>query len=503
MPVAGDARAVVTVHDRVFGNCRFDLPRDLGDTVVRRADGLFAYQLVVTVDDLLMGVDDIVRGRDLLRSAALQLYIRERLLDAGFGDSSDGGVAAAHRDIRFAHLPLIDNAAGRRLAKRERSLDMGTLRKHGVTAHRVIGYCAWLLGLQQEPEPCAAADLLHGFSWDALAADSQDRSIPDDPFSASPPRLASLDTPPAGATPEVPGFSSRFALIRGHTNIWCSKTDREHMMTAYMDHKDLTNESIDETRATQILDGVHRVLDAIAEAESAAGRAPGSVKLLAATKTRDVGEIMAAIDAGVRMIGENRPQEVMAKAEGLRRLCADRGFALGTGDGDTTRPSDAEHIPFHLIGQLQANKIGKILPDVNTIESVDGVELAQRIARRAVARGITVGVLLEVNESGEASKSGCDPQAAVDIAAQIAQLDGIRLEGLMTIGAHVDDEATIRACFAHLRGTRDTILASRAPGTEHCTELSMGMTHDMALAIAEGATIVRVGTAIFGERAFI
>lgn len=72
---------------------------------------------------------------------------------------------------------------GRRLAKRERSLDMGTLRKHGVTAHRVIGYCAWLLGLQQEPEPCAAADLLHGFSWDALAADSQDRSIPDDPFS--------------------------------------------------------------------------------------------------------------------------------------------------------------------------------------------------------------------------------------------------------------------------------------------------------------------------------
>ena len=82
MPVAGDARAVVTVHDRVFGNCRFDLPRDLGDTVVRRADGLFAYQLVVTVDDLLMGVDDIVRGRDLLRSAALQLYIRERLTPA-------------------------------------------------------------------------------------------------------------------------------------------------------------------------------------------------------------------------------------------------------------------------------------------------------------------------------------------------------------------------------------------------------------------------------------
>ena len=189
MPVAGDARAAVTVHDRVFGNCRFDLPRDLGDTVVRRADGLFAYQLVVTVDDLLMGVDDIVRGRDLLRSAALQLYIRERLLDAGFGDSSDGGVAAAHRDIRFAHLPLIDNAAGRRLAKRERSLDMGTLRKHGVTAHRVIGYCAWLLGLQGDsahtsPQPMSAVEALQEFDWGKVRADTADRSISQDDFDA-------------------------------------------------------------------------------------------------------------------------------------------------------------------------------------------------------------------------------------------------------------------------------------------------------------------------------
>ena len=85
-----------------------------------------------------------------------------------------------------------------------------------------------------------------------------------EPFRASTPHLASQYFLPSGATPEVPGFSSRFALIRGHNNIWCSKTDREHMMTAYMDHKDLTNESIDETRATQIRDGVHRVLDAIA-----------------------------------------------------------------------------------------------------------------------------------------------------------------------------------------------------------------------------------------------
>lgn len=276
-------------------------------------------------------------------------------------------------------------------------------------------------------------------------------------------------------------------------------------MTAYMDHKDLANEIIDETRSTEIRDGVHRVLDDIAQAESAAGRATGSVRLLAATKTRDVGEIMAAIDAGVRMIGENRPQEVLAKADGLRRLCEQRGLTLGVdGSADAAATAaTADTIPFHLIGQLQANKISKVLPYVGTIESVDGLELAVRISRRAVAHGITVGVLLEVNESGEESKSGCDPAAAVDLAQQIATLDGLRLEGLMTIGAHVDDEPTIRACFAHLRETRDAILASKAAGTEHCTELSMGMTHDMKLAIAEGSTIVRVGTAIFGARAFI
>ena len=274
-------------------------------------------------------------------------------------------------------------------------------------------------------------------------------------------------------------------------------------MTAYMDHKNLANEVIDGVRAVQIADGVHRVLDRIASAEQHAGRDAGSVRLLAATKTRDVGEIMAAIDAGVRMIGENRPQEVMAKAEGLMARCGERGFVLGVAD-DAGAPTIAgEHIPFHLIGQLQSNKIGKVLPVVNTIESVDSLDLAEKISRRAVARGITVGVLLEVNESGEASKSGCDPSHAIRIAQKIGTLDGLELQGLMTIGAHVDDETAIRKGFEHLRKTCDHILESGEPGTQSCRELSMGMTGDMELAVAEGSTIVRVGTAIFGERAFI
>ena len=280
-------------------------------------------------------------------------------------------------------------------------------------------------------------------------------------------------------------------------------------MTAYMDHKNLANEVIDDARAREITDGVHRVLDRIAAAEEQAGREAGSVRLLAATKTRDIGEIMVAIDAGVRMIGENRPQEVTAKAEGLMARCAERGFALGVaGDSGIASASDdsevaCERIPFHLIGQLQSNKIGKVLPVVDTIESVDSIDLAEKISRRAVARGITVGVLLEVNESGEESKSGCDPAHAIRIAQKIGTLDGIELRGLMTIGAHVYDETVIRRGFSHLRKTRDLILASGEPGTDRCRELSMGMTGDMELAIAEGSTIVRVGTAIFGERAFI
>lgn len=280
-------------------------------------------------------------------------------------------------------------------------------------------------------------------------------------------------------------------------------------MTAYMDHKNLANEVIDDVRAVQIADGVHRVLDRIASAEQHAGRDVGSVRLLAATKTRDVGEIMAAIDAGVRMIGENRPQEVTAKAEGLMARCAERGFALGVADdsGIASASDDSEvaceRIPFHLIGQLQSNKIGKVLPVVNAIESVDSLDLAEKISRRAVTRGITVGVLLEVNESGEASKSGCNPAYAIRVAQKIGTLDGLELQGLMTIGAHVSDETAIRRGFEHLRRTRDHILESGEPGTQFCRELSMGMTGDMELAIAEGSTIVRVGTAIFGERAFI
>lgn len=281
-------------------------------------------------------------------------------------------------------------------------------------------------------------------------------------------------------------------------------------MASYMEHKDLANESIGVSRSHEIADAVHAVLERIAAAERSSGRSEGCVTLLAATKTRDVGEIMAAIDAGVRMIGENRPQEVTAKMAGLVRQCGERGYALGAaeerGSMQGGSPKDAagrKTIPFHLIGQLQSNKINKVLPVVDTIESVDSLELALKISSRAQARGMEIGVFLEVNESGEASKSGCEPSEAEGLANRIGALPGLALRGLMTVGAHVDDRAVVERGFRHLRETRDAIANSGEPGTAGCLELSMGMTHDMDLAIAQGSTIVRVGTALFGERAFI
>lgn len=162
------SNSTIAFEDRVFGHQEFNVTREIGDSVVRRADGLFSYQLVVVVDDLAMGVDDIVRGRDLLRSNALQIWIRQTLTDS--------------TDYSYAHLPLIDNASGQRLAKREKSLDMGILRKHGVTPERVIGYCAWLLGLQGDPhsthpQPMSAQEALTEFSWTKVRTDTADRSL--------------------------------------------------------------------------------------------------------------------------------------------------------------------------------------------------------------------------------------------------------------------------------------------------------------------------------------
>lgn len=186
VPGRANPAGVVAFDDEVFGPQRIDVGRQVGDVVVRRSDGLFAYQFVVSVDDLDMGVTQVVRGRDLLRSTAIQLWIRRALGYASqpqlqprpqqqHQSRQQTHIPSAVAPIpQFAHLPLVDDVSGRRLAKRDRALDLGVLREEGVSPERIIGYCAWMLGLLPKPTPCRPSDLLDGFAWNIIAEHRDD-----------------------------------------------------------------------------------------------------------------------------------------------------------------------------------------------------------------------------------------------------------------------------------------------------------------------------------------
>jgi hypothetical protein len=222
-------------------------------------------------------------------------------------------------------------------------------------------------------------------------------------------------------------------------------------------------------------EGLAAVRRRMADAATRAGRDPGDVRLVGVTKGVEPERILAAL-AGERHVelGENKVQELIAKMRALE-------------DGPL-------RITWHFVGSLQRNKARDVVGAVSLIHSVDSVRLAEAIARRARDRGVVQDVLLEVNTSGEPTKHGFAPDAAAAAATAVAGLEGIALKGLMTIAAQDGDPA--RACFALLRQLRDRIAARH----DAVVELSMGMSGDFEAAIAEGATIVRIGTAIFGPR---
>ena len=215
----------------------------------------------------------------------------------------------------------------------------------------------------------------------------------------------------------------------------------------------------------------------IADAAQAAGREPGEVRLLLATKTVGPERIRVAIEAGADLVGENRVQEVRPKYEALDDLEYER----------------------HFIGHLQSNKVNALVPYVSCIESLDRLSLADRLQKRLEREGETMDVLIQVNTSGEESKFGIEPDDAVDFAREIAQRDALRVRGLMTIGLFTEDPEVARPSLAALRETADRIREDGIDGVE-MAELSMGMSGDLEVAIAEGATIVRVGSAVFGDR---
>jgi pyridoxal phosphate enzyme (YggS family) len=219
------------------------------------------------------------------------------------------------------------------------------------------------------------------------------------------------------------------------------------------------------------LEAVRRRIDA---GVARAGRAAGSVKLVAVSKGKPAEAIRAAYAAGQRDFGENYVQELEEKAEALR---------------------DLEGIRWHAIGRLQRNKAKQVVRIARVIHAVDREELAAELGRRAAAAAASVDALIEVNISGEESKGGCSPAALGGLLAAMRQTAGLRVVGLMTIPPASDDPAEARAVFAALRALRD-----EHGGAAALPELSMGMTHDYEVAIEEGATLVRVGTAIFGAR---
>lgn len=229
--------------------------------------------------------------------------------------------------------------------------------------------------------------------------------------------------------------------------------------------------------AMTIGENVLRVTERIAQAAERALRDARDVKLVAVTKTIPLPSIIEAVEAGITCVGENRVQEAATK------------FARG-----------APAVEKHFVGHLQRNKAKKALELFDMIESVDTVPLAREISCRCEQVGRSIDALVEVNTSGEGSKFGFDPEDAVQAIDEMAGLPGLRIVGLMTVGAFLPDPEDVRPCFRLLRETRNSVEERVIPGVsmEH---LSMGMTDDFEVAIEEGATIVRIGRAIFGERA--
>ena len=234
----------------------------------------------------------------------------------------------------------------------------------------------------------------------------------------------------------------------------------------------------DESMSEQILQNIAAIRERINNACKKSSRNDSEVKLLLATKTAPAEHIKTALQAGQTLIAENKVQELKEKYEALREI---------------------PHTN-HFIGHLQTNKIKDLLKcNVSCIQSLDRLELAQKLQHRLQADNKTMEVLIQVNTSFEESKFGVSPGDTIELVKQVAQLETLKIKGLMTIGLLSAEAEKVRKCFRLLRDIQQEIIALKIPGAE-MQELSMGMSGDLETAIEEGATIVRVGTAIFGKR---
>ena len=229
-----------------------------------------------------------------------------------------------------------------------------------------------------------------------------------------------------------------------------------------------------------VADNVAEIRERIARAASRVGRNPDSVTLMAVSKTVEPERIKEAYAAGLRVFGENRVQEFEGKSAALSEL------------------KDAE---WHLIGHLQSNKAKKAAELFHAIDSVDSLRLAERLNQAATEAGKKLAVLIEIKVAEEESKAGVslDSPELENLLRAAPQLESLQIRGLMTVPPFTDDPQGARPYFRLLRDLRDQIAARKLPGIQ-MDALSMGMSHDFEVAIEEGSTCVRVGTAIFGAR---
>ena len=220
---------------------------------------------------------------------------------------------------------------------------------------------------------------------------------------------------------------------------------------------------------------INDVLGDIRQAAARSGRDAAEIGIVAVTKTVPAENVREAVSAGLRILGENRVQELIAK------------YPL------------VEGAEWHLIGHLQRNKVKYITDKVSLIHSLDSAALAEEIDRRMTSMGRIMDVLVQVNIAEDPKKHGIKANQVIDFVEAAAQLQGIRLKGLMTIGPYVSDPGEIRPVFRELRKLAENVKKMDLPGVD-MRHLSMGMSNDYIVAIEEGATLVRIGSAIFGTR---
>lgn len=232
------------------------------------------------------------------------------------------------------------------------------------------------------------------------------------------------------------------------------------------------------TRLEKLTENLARVRERVRRAAERVGRDPGEITIVAVTKDVDAATVQAALDLGVTDIGENRVQEARDKFPQLK---------MGPG------------VRRHMIGHLQRNKVRRALSLFDMFHSLDRPSLAAELSRRAAAQKRVVPVLVQVNVAGEATKHGVSPEQLLDFVQETAKLPGLRIEGLMTIAPLVHDPEEVRPVFRRLRELSRQVADAGIEGVRmHC--LSMGMTNDFEVAVEEGSTCIRIGTALFGVR---